>query len=118
VPQVLEVSLLDDTPAANAETRAWLQELVAETPAPVAEGQPAAEAPVVENFSAPGWHRKFADSFDLATAAMKAGQPEKAIDTMTRKWVGSLLVEANSSANFNWWKSALRRGNRRGPAHH
>jgi type VI secretion system protein ImpA len=91
VPQVLEVSLLDDTPAANAETRAWLQELVAETPTPAAEGEPAAEAPVVENFSAPGWHRKFADSFDLANAAMKAGQPEKAIDTMTRE-VGRQLT--------------------------
>jgi type VI secretion system protein ImpA len=91
VPQVLEVSLLDDTPAANAETRAWLQELVAETPTPAAEGEPAAEAPVVENFSAPGWHRKFADSFDLATAAMKAGQPEKAIDTMTQE-VGRQLT--------------------------
>jgi type VI secretion system protein ImpA len=91
VPQVLEVSLLDDTPAANAETRAWLQELVAETPTPAAEGEPAAEAPVVENFSAPGWHRKFADSFDLATVAMKASQPEKAIDIMTQE-VGRQLT--------------------------
>jgi type VI secretion system protein ImpA len=91
VPQVLEVSLLDDTPAANAETRAWLQELVAETPAPVAEGEVPADAPVVENYSAPGWHRKFADSFDLANAAMKAGQPEKAIDTMTQE-VGRQLT--------------------------
>jgi type VI secretion system protein ImpA len=85
VPQVLEISLLDDTPAANAETRAWLQELAAETPTPVAEGDPPDEAPVVENHSGPGWHRKFADSFDLASAAMKAGQPEKAIDTMTQE---------------------------------
>jgi len=85
VPQVLEVSLLDDTPAANAETRAWLQELAAEAPTPAAEGDPPAEAPVVENHSAPGWHRKFADSFDLASAAMKAGQPEKAIDAMTQE---------------------------------
>ena len=91
VPQVLEVSLLDDTPAANAETRAWLQELVAEAPTPATEGEPTAGAPVVENFSAPGWHRKFADSFDLATAAMKAGQPEKAIDTMTQE-VGRQLT--------------------------
>src|ERR1035437_3312391 len=91
VPQVLEVSLLDDTPAANSETRAWLQELVAEAPTPATEGEPTAGAPVVENFSAPGWHRKFTDSFDLATAAMKAGQPEKAIDTMTQE-VGRQLT--------------------------
>ena len=37
VPQVLEVSLLDDTPAANNETQAWLRELVTETPSPVPE---------------------------------------------------------------------------------
>jgi type VI secretion system protein ImpA len=91
VPQVLEVSLLDDTPAANAETRAWLQELAAETPAPAADGASPADAPVVENYSAPGWHRKFADSFDLASAAIKAGQPEKAIDTMTQE-VGRQLT--------------------------
>lgn len=85
VPQVLEVSLLDDTPAANAETRAWLQELVVESPTPAAEGEAPADAPVAENHSAPGWHRKFADSYDLAQAAMKAGQPEKAIDLMTQE---------------------------------
>jgi type VI secretion system protein ImpA len=95
VPQALEVSLLDDTPAANSETQAWLRELVVETPtpasevapapdgAPAEEGAPAAEAPAVkENNSAPGWHRRFADSYDLATEALKAGQTEKAIDTM------------------------------------
>jgi type VI secretion system protein ImpA len=103
VPQVLDVSLLDDTPAANRETQAWLRELAAETPipaadvAPAADGTPApedgaaadgtsaAEAPVVENYSAPGWHRKFADSYDLATEALKAGQAEKAIDIMTHE---------------------------------
>jgi type VI secretion system protein ImpA len=86
VPQALEVSLLDDTPAANSETRAWLQELVAETPNPAGDGAAAAaDAPVVENYSAPGWHRKFADSYDVASEALKAGQPEKAIDTMTKE---------------------------------
>lgn len=42
-------------------------------------------APVVENHSAPGWHRKFADSYDLAQEALKAGQPGKAIDIMTQE---------------------------------
>jgi type VI secretion system protein ImpA len=94
VPQALGVSLLDDTPAANSETRAWLQELAAETPSPApegapapdgtsaGEGAPAAEAPVIENHSTPGWHRKFVDSYDLANEALKTGQTEKAIDTM------------------------------------
>ena len=102
-PQVLDASLLDDTPAANSETRAWLQELVAEPPTPAsdvttaadgapaaegevaAEGAPAEPAPVIENHTAPGWHRKFVDSYDLASEALKAGQAEKAIDTMMRE---------------------------------
>ncbi|HXW14576.1 MAG TPA: type VI secretion system protein TssA, partial [Terriglobia bacterium] len=88
VPQVLEVSLLDDTPAANSETQAWLRDLVKETPSPVPDGAPTmegdftAEAPVIENHSAPGWHRKFVDSYELANEALKAGQTEKAIETM------------------------------------
>lgn len=90
VPQVLEVSLLDDTPAANNETRAWLQELAAEAPAPVPDGAPAedgtpAAAPVVENHSVPGWHRRFVDSYDVANEALKAGQTEKAIATMMQE---------------------------------
>jgi type VI secretion system protein ImpA len=91
VPRTLEVSLLDDTPAANNETQAWLRELVAEAPSqspdgtPAEEGAPGADAPVVENYQAPGWHRKFADSYTLATEALKAGQPEKAIDIMTHE---------------------------------
>ena len=94
VPQALEVSLLDDTPAANSETQAWLRELAAETPSPAPEAAPApdgappedgalaAEAPVIENHSKPGWHRKFVDSYDLANEALKAGQAGKAIDIM------------------------------------
>jgi len=94
VPQALAVSLLDDTPAANSETQAWLRELAAEAPSltpesapapdgtPAEDSAPAAETAVKENNSAPGWHRKFVDSFELANEALKAGQIEKAINTM------------------------------------
>ncbi len=97
LPEVIEITLLDDTPAANAETQAWLRELAAEAPVPVAEaastpdgappeeGGPVAEVPLIKNHRAPGWHRKFADSYDLANEALKAGQPEKAIETMMRE---------------------------------
>jgi type VI secretion system protein ImpA len=80
-PQVLETNLLDDTPAANSETQAWLKELLAEpaTPSPDAT---LPEYRIVENHSAPGWHRKFVDSYDLAREALRAGQAEKAIDLM------------------------------------
>lgn len=86
LPQLLETALLDDTPAANTETQAWLRELLAESTAPLpADGAAPVDAPVVENHSTPGWHRKFVDSYDLAREAMKAGQAEKAIHIMQQE---------------------------------
>jgi len=87
LPQLLETNLLDDTPAANSETRAWLQELAAEPDAPPASetapsDAPVAEAPVVQNHSAPGWRRKFVDSYEQARQALTAGEAQKAIDLM------------------------------------
>jgi len=80
-PQILETNLLDDTPAANSETQAWLKELLAEPAAPSPDATPQ-ECRTVENHSAPGWHRKFVDSYDLAREALRAGQAEKAIELM------------------------------------
>ncbi|MGA2077966.1 MAG: type VI secretion system protein TssA [Terriglobia bacterium] len=90
LPQLLEINLLDDTSAANSETRVWLKELAAEPPTqPAPEAAPAdaplAEARVWEDHSAPGWHRKFVDSYDLARQALSAGQAEKALDLMRRE---------------------------------
>lgn len=87
LPQLLETNLLDDTPAANSETRAWLQELAAEAeaqPAPetAPSDAPVGEAPVIQNHSAPGWHRKFVDSYEQARQALTSGQAQKAIDVM------------------------------------
>ncbi len=85
LPQLLDTALLDDTPAANTETQAWLRELLAESTTPPADGAAPVDTPVVEDHSAPGWHRKFADSYDLAREAMKAGQAEKAIHLMQQE---------------------------------
>jgi len=81
LPQVLETNLLDDSPAANSETQAWLKELLAE-PATPSPDTTATEYPIVENHSGPGWHRKFVDSYDKAREALRAGQAEKAIELM------------------------------------
>jgi type VI secretion system protein ImpA len=87
LPQLLEINLLDDTPAVNSETRVWLKELAAEpetqpTSETAPSDAPVGDAPVVQNHSSPGWHRKFADSYDLARQALGAGQTQKAIDLM------------------------------------
>jgi type VI secretion system protein ImpA len=84
VPQLLETNLLDDTPAANSETQTWLKELATE-PATLSPDATPLEAPVLENHSAPGWHRKFVDSYDLAREALRAGQAEEAIELIQRE---------------------------------
>ncbi|HTZ74018.1 MAG TPA: type VI secretion system protein TssA [Candidatus Aquilonibacter sp.] len=97
VPELLDASLLDDTPAANAETRAWLLELMrpaatpqaAPAPAENGEGTAAAFAQNAPTASAsapePSWPSKNADSYDVATEALKAGQAERAFLVMQQE---------------------------------
>jgi type VI secretion system protein ImpA len=92
VPQLLDANLLDDTPAANSETRAWLAQLL-EAPATAAASAPAeggdpAEAPAAAPSSpppTPGWPAKDADSYVLAQQALQAGNVEKAFELMSRE---------------------------------
>ena len=118
-------ALLDDTPAANGETRAWLQELAAETPIPVPDGAPVeetaptADAPVIENHSAPGWHRRFVDSYDLAKEALKAGQTEKAIAAMMDEVERQLTGRGQFFRKLQLAEICMAAGKNGGrPAHH
>ena len=86
VPQLLDANLLDDTPAANAETKAWLQQMN-DTPVvavvPVAEGT---NGEAVSNGHRPSsWLDKAADPYIQAKEAQKNGQPEKAFEIMRRE---------------------------------
>jgi type VI secretion system protein ImpA len=105
VPELLDANLLDDTPAANSETRAWLEGLrqpafVAASAAPAFAAQPdgadpAADpaagepAPAAAASVAPpasrGWPAKAVDSRVLAEQALQAGQFEKAVDIMNQE---------------------------------
>lgn len=100
VPELLQATMLDDTPAANGETRAWLLQLMRPAtkpqgapPAPAADGDGTGEvsatvAPqpqISESSPEPSWPSKNADSYDIATEALKAGQAEKAFDIMQRE---------------------------------
>lgn len=89
VPNLREATLLDDTPAANPETRAWLDQLMRpaaapptgttegeSTPAPDAVSAPAAE---------PSWPSKAADPYDIAREVLRAGQPDKAFEIMRQE---------------------------------
>ncbi len=93
IPELLNATMLDDTPAANAETRAWLLELMrpAPKPQPTTEG----EVPVVmavensaqkaEAAPEPSWPSKTADRYDVAIEALKAGHEKKAFDIMQQE---------------------------------
>ena len=81
VPQLLEATLMDDTPAANHETRAWLRGILQE-PANGASPLPETETP---NGDAPRWQKKFIDSQLLAKEALRTGQADKAIEIMSQE---------------------------------
>lgn len=87
LPQLLDAVLLDDTPAANAETRAWLQQLGAPETAASESAQPVEAAAPSSNGHGPGssWLQKTADPYALAQETLKAGQAEKAFEIMRKE---------------------------------
>ena len=81
MPDLLEATLNDDTPAANRQTQAWLRELLAE-PADASPPPKAAHAPVIDDPQVPGWQKKLIDPHALAKEAMRTGQPQRAIEIL------------------------------------
>ena len=86
LPAILDANLLDDTPAANAETRAWLKELMdapAATVAPPAAPEDGSAEPVSsDQNTVPWWLEKASDAYVLAQDAVKAGNPQKGFEIM------------------------------------
>ena len=83
LPELLDATLLDDTPAANPETREWLQGLSnpATPPPPTVEEEAALEARTHRN-GAPTWLAQAVDPYIRAKDALAAGQEEKAFAIM------------------------------------
>lgn len=82
MPQLLDTNLLDDTPAANAETKAWLTKLMEAPIAPpevLAEGTTEA---ISDDHQARSWLEKAADPYVLAQEAVRAGNPQKGFEIM------------------------------------
>ncbi len=87
VPELLNATLLDDTPAANTETRAWLEGLLQPAQptvaAETAAEETSAEAPsAVADATAPSWPAKPIDSYAIAQEYLQRGQPAKAVEVM------------------------------------
>jgi type VI secretion system protein ImpA len=84
LPELLDASLLDDTAAANPETRVWLKQLVAAPVKDAAPAEGAAETPGASNGqpAAASWPAKAPDSYASAQEALKAGEAERAFQIM------------------------------------
>jgi type VI secretion system protein ImpA len=76
LPQLLDASLLDDTPTANSETKAWLKRLLEASSAAPSSDTPEGAA------ANPSWPAKASDSYALAQQALGAGFADKAFEIM------------------------------------
>ena len=80
IPQLLDATLMDETPAANAETRAWLVML---TQAPA--GSPSAAYPAsseASNGLGSKWPGQPADAYAQALVALRNGQERRAFEIL------------------------------------
>jgi len=81
VPRLPDLTLMDDTPTANAETRAWLQNggLLA------AAAEAAAEAMARPALTAPETAAVLGRAFNRARDEVRAGRPQKGIEVLMRE---------------------------------
>jgi type VI secretion system protein ImpA len=86
IPQLLDAALMDETPAANAETRAWLVTL-SQAPSEPAAAVPAADAPLLRastssNGLGSRWPGQPTDAYASALQALREGQERKAFEIL------------------------------------
>ena len=85
MPELLDAVLLDDTPAANAETRAWLRQLGQKAPTTPVSEEEAGQTIFVGQPAPSSWLAPAADAYALAKEALKMGQEEKAFTIMRKE---------------------------------
>ncbi len=89
-PELIDCSLMDDTPAANAETQAWLKESILPPP-PLPPEPPPSEpefVPAAVPSSSPAESangEKTPDIIELAMKAARSGKVQEAIGILTRE---------------------------------
>jgi len=84
IPQLLDATLMDDTPAANAETRAWLKTLSEGPQPPAAAPDASATTPTsaAANGFASRWPGQPTDVYITALQALRQGQERKAFEIL------------------------------------
>jgi type VI secretion system protein ImpA len=86
IPELADANLLDDTPAANHETNAWLKQLNEPSAWPSPVG--ASESDQLSNNGndhTPPWLARATDPYVLAQDALKAEQAPRAFDIMRKE---------------------------------
>jgi type VI secretion system protein ImpA len=82
VPQLLDATLLDDTPAANETTRVWLLSLLQEPPAAPVNGTGNHSKPRLDQQAPFRWQNRHVDVDSLAREALRAGEATRAFELM------------------------------------
>jgi type VI secretion system protein ImpA len=111
IPQLLDATLMDETPAANTETRAWLVTL-SQAPAATPATDGAAAKAASSNGLGSRWPGQPTDAYVAALQALREGQERKAFEILqqdiSRKRSGRerfrrrmQLVEICASTNKN-----------------
>ena len=80
-PQLLDATFMDDTPAANAETRAWINSLNQPSPSPDGTAVPLNGTPARNGFSS-RWPSQAPDVYAAALQALREGQERKAFEIL------------------------------------
>jgi len=82
VPQLLDATLMDETPAANAETRAWLVSLSQAPAEPASSGEQPLRAAPSSNGTGSRWPGQATDAYTSALQALRDGQERKAFEIL------------------------------------
>ncbi len=82
IPQLLEATLMDDTPAANSDTRAWLATLSLEVPAAAPTPEASARSANGSNGLGSRWPGQPTDAYVSALRALREGQERKAFEIL------------------------------------
>ena len=82
IPQLLDATLMDETPVANAETRAWLVSLGQAPAEQATSGEPPLRVSASSNGAGSRWPGQPTDAYASAMQALREGQERKAFEIL------------------------------------
>ena len=87
IPQLLDATLMDDTPAANAETHAWLRSLSQAAPPQAAAPEASTTTVALADGFGSRWPGQPTDPYVTALQALREGQERKAFQILQQDLV-------------------------------